>query len=28
MAMVSWIPAFAGMTRGHKHWQYRYEIDI
>jgi len=23
-----WIPAFAGMTRGHKHWQCMYEMDI
>jgi hypothetical protein len=28
MAPVSWIPAFAGMTRGHKHWQCIYEMDI
>jgi len=27
-ALVSWIPAFAGMTRGHKHWQCIYEMDI
>src|SRR6266478_8955480 len=27
MALVSWIPAFAGMTRGHKHWQCIYEMD-
>ena len=28
MALVSWIPAFAGMTRGHKDWQCIYEMDI
>src|SRR5712691_5816449 len=28
MALVSWIPAFAGMTRGHKNWQCIYEMDI
>jgi len=28
MTLVSWIPAFAGMTRGHKHWQCIYEMDI
>jgi hypothetical protein len=28
MAFVSWIPACAGMTRGHKHWQCMYEMDI
>src|SRR6266545_2530355 len=28
IALVSWIPAFAGMTRGHKHWQCIYEMDI
>src|SRR5712691_2411372 len=27
MALVSWMPACAGMTRGHKHWQYIYERD-
>ncbi len=26
--VVSWIPAFAGMTRGHKDWQCIYEMDI
>ena len=24
---VPWIPAFAGMTRGHKYWQCIYEMD-
>jgi hypothetical protein len=28
MVLVSWIPAFAGMTRGHKNWQCIYEMDI
>ena len=28
MALVSWIPAFAGMTRGHENWQCIYEMDI
>jgi len=28
MALGPWIPAFAGMTRGHKHWQGIYEMDI
>ncbi len=28
MALGPWIPAFAGMTRGHKHWQCMYEMDI
>jgi hypothetical protein len=28
MALVPWIPAFAGMTRGHKDWQCIYEMDI
>jgi len=28
MALVSWIPAFAGMTRCHKNWQWIYETDI
>ena len=28
MALGPWIPAFAGMTRGHKHWQWMYEMDI
>jgi hypothetical protein len=28
MALGPWIPAFAGMTRGHKHWQCIYEMDI
>jgi hypothetical protein len=28
MPHVSWIPAFAGMTRGHKDWQCIYETDI
>ena len=27
-ALVSWIPAFAGMTRGYKSWQCIYEMDI
>ena len=27
-ALVSWIPAFAGMTQGHKSWQGIYETDI
>ena len=26
--LVSWIPAFAEMTRGHKHWQCIYEMGI
>ena len=28
MPLVSWISAFAGMTRGHKDWQCSYEMDI
>src|SRR6267143_4043019 len=28
MALGPWIPAFAGMTRGHKYWQCIYETDI
>jgi hypothetical protein len=28
MALVSWMPAFAGMTRSHKHWQCIYVMDI
>src|SRR5262249_43198788 len=28
MALVPWIPAFAGMTRGPKYWQCIYEMDI
>src|SRR5712671_5031004 len=28
MALGPWIPAFAGMTRGHKHRQGIYEMDI
>ena len=28
MAFVPWIPAFAGMTRGHKDWQCIDEMDI
>ena len=28
MALNPWIPAFAGMTRGYKHWQGIYEMDI
>ena len=28
MALGPWIPAFAGMTRGHKHWQCMYEMDM
>ena len=28
MALVSWIPAFAGMTRCRKNWQCIYEMDI
>ena len=27
MALAPWIPAFAGMTRGHKDRQYIYEMD-
>jgi len=26
--VVSWIPACAGMTRGHKDWQCIYTMDI
>ena len=28
MALIPWIPAFAGMTGGHRHWQCIYETDI
>src|SRR5437773_5515514 len=28
MALVSWITAYAGMTRCHKNWQCIYEMDI
>ena len=28
MALGPWIPACAGMTRGHKHWQCMYEMDL
>jgi len=27
MPRASWIPAFAGMTRGHKYWQCIEEMD-
>src|SRR6266568_4075539 len=26
--VVPWIPAFAGMTQSHRHWQCIYETDI
>ena|SRR4026209_2560134 len=28
MPLASWIPAFAGMTRGYQNWQCIYETDI